>query len=73
MNFSAFFFRSSEIPAGIATPAPPVGQLPSPGRNAVPTENFAALVMPPSDPVDWTMHVARPAPKSASGVLLNLT
>lgn len=36
LNVSAFFFRSSEIRAGIARPAPPVGQpgAPDAGRKA---------------------------------------
>src|SRR5689334_25430456 len=67
MNFRAFFLRSSEMLAGMPTPAPPVGQLPSPGRNAVPTGNFASLATPPSDPVDIMLHATMPAVKSGAG------
>ncbi len=49
------------------TPAPPVGQLPSPGRNAVPTANFASLATPPSEPVDIMLQPTMPAVKSGAG------
>ncbi|SKZ67976.1 Uncharacterised protein [Mycobacteroides abscessus subsp. abscessus] len=67
MNLSALTFRASEIRAGIARPAPPVGQPTVPsgaGRNAVPKLNLAFLVIPDRSPVDATVEAMMPALKS---------
>ncbi len=66
-NFSALRFRSSEMFAGIASPAPPVGHPGVPsgaGRNAVPKSNAAFAVMPDRSPVEAMVDAMIPAEKS---------
>src|ERR1700730_18722203 len=68
MNFSALNFRSSDSLAGIASPAPPVGQPGAPpgpvGRADTPKSNLAVSEIPARKPVDVTVEARMPVANS---------
>src|SRR5690625_7166971 len=70
MSRNAWSLRSSGIAAGIARPAPPVGQDESasaPGRKDAPNGNREFLVAALSRPVEATAQAAEPALNGATG------
>jgi len=75
MKFAAASWFSFGMPAGMPTPAPPVGQtglvaFGPPGRAPVPTSKVAALRMPTRLPVEAIVELTAPAERSVAWSLL---